>query len=113
MVLHDCCVDIECNLNHCKGGKPLASNFQIFSYKNRDSLHLKLSGDFDGSSAHELFNTLKKYDTDFLEIFIDTNNLKTINSFGIDVFQKKLGNLKHQFSNLIFIGANKHKIAPN
>jgi anti-anti-sigma regulatory factor len=91
----------------------MASNFQIFSYKNRDSLHLKLSGDFDGSSAHELFNTLKKYDADFLEIFIDTNNLKTINSFGIDVFQKKLGNLKHQFSNLIFIGANKHKIAPN
>ena len=91
----------------------MASNFQIFSYKNRDSLHLKLSGDFDGSSAHELFNTLKKYDTDFLEIFIDTNNLKTINSFGRDVFQKKLGNLKHQFSNLIFIGANKHLIAPN
>ena len=113
MVLHDCCVDIECNLNHYKGGKLLASNFQIFSYKNRDSLHLKLSGDFDGSSAHELFNTLKKNDADFLEIFIDTNNLKTINSFGRDVFQKKLGNLKHQFSNLIFIGANKHKIAPN
>ena len=91
----------------------MASNFQIFSYKNRESLYLKLSGDFDGSSAHELFNMLKKYDTDFLEIFIDTNNLKTINSFGIDVFQKKLGNLNHQFSNLIFIGANKHKIAPN
>ena len=89
VVLHDCYVDIACNLNHCKGGKFMASNFQIFSYKNRDSLHLKLSGDFDGSSAHELFNTFKKYDTDFLEIFIDTNNLKTINSFSIDVFQKK------------------------
>jgi hypothetical protein len=113
VVLHDCCVDIECNLNHYKGGKLLASNFQIFSYETRDSLHLKLSGDFDGSSAHELFNMLKSYDVGFWEIFIDTNNLKTINSFGRDVFQKKLGNLKHQFSNLIFIGANKHKIAPN
>ena len=91
----------------------MAPNFQIFTYKKRDSLHLKLFGDFDGSSAHELFNTLKKYDTDFLEIFIDTNNLKTINSFGRDVFQKKLGNLKHQLSNLIFIGANKHQIEPN
>ena len=91
----------------------MASNFQILSYKTRDSLHLKLSGDFDGSSAHELFNMLKSYDVDFWEIFIDTNNLKTINPFGKDIFQKKLGNLKHQFRNLIFIGANKHKIAPN
>jgi hypothetical protein len=25
----------------------MASNFQILSYKTRDSLHLKLDGDFD------------------------------------------------------------------
>jgi hypothetical protein len=29
----------------------MAANFQILSYKTRDSLHLKLKGDFDGNSA--------------------------------------------------------------
>ncbi len=47
----------------------MASNFRIFLHETRDSLHLKLDGDFDGSSAHELLNTLKKYDTDFSSSF--------------------------------------------
>jgi len=38
----------------------MASNFQIYSYKTRDSLHLKLNGDFDGNSAHELINILNE-----------------------------------------------------
>jgi hypothetical protein len=36
----------------------MASNFQIFTFKTKNSLHLKLDGDFDGNSAHELINTL-------------------------------------------------------
>ena len=39
----------------------MASNFQIYSFKTRDSLHLKLAGDFDGSSAYELINTLTEH----------------------------------------------------
>ena len=37
----------------------MATNFQIYPYKTRDSLLLRLAGDFDGSSAHELINTLE------------------------------------------------------
>ena len=84
----------------------MASNFQIFSFKTNDSLHLKLTGDFDGGSAHELINTLKKKDKGSEDIFIDTNNLKTINPFGIDVFQKNLNGIKKQLKNLIMFGAN-------
>jgi len=91
----------------------MASNFQIYSIKTNDSLHLKLTGDFDGSSAHELINTLIEYGAGFWDIFIDTDNLKTIHPFGRDVFQKNLNSFKKQLSNLIFIGANKHKIAQN
>ena len=90
----------------------MASNFQIFSFKTKDSLHLKLSGDFDGSSAHELINTLINHSAGLWDIFIDTNNLKTIHPFGIDVFQKNLNGIKKQLKNLIFVGANKYKIAP-
>jgi hypothetical protein len=39
----------------------MASNFRIYCHQNRDNLHLKLIGDFDGSSAYELINLLKNY----------------------------------------------------
>jgi hypothetical protein len=91
----------------------MASNFQIYSFKTNNSLHLKLTGDFDGSSAHELINTLIEHGTGFWNIFIDTDNLKTIHPFGRDVFQKNLNNFKKQLNNLTIIGANKYNIAPN
>jgi anti-anti-sigma regulatory factor len=93
--------------------KEMASNFQIFSYKTKDSLHLKLNGDFDGNSAYELINTLNEAGTGFWEIFIDTNGLKTIHPFGRDVFEKNLSNLNNKLSNLIFIGEKRHKISPS
>ena len=87
----------------------MASNFHIISYKNRDSLYLRLSGDFDGGSAHELINTLTKHGTGSWDIFIDTNNLKTIHPFGRDVFQKNFSSIKKQLKNLIIVRANKYK----
>jgi len=91
----------------------MASNFRILSHETRDSLHLKLTGDFDGNSAHELINTLIERGIGFYQIFIDTNDIKTIHPFGRNVFQKKLGSFNKQFGNLIFIGENEHKIALN
>ncbi len=91
----------------------MASNFHIFSFETRDTLHLKLAGDFDGNSAHELIDTLIKHEKRFYQVFIDTNDLKTIHPFGRDVFQKKLGGLNKQFENLIFIGLNEHTIFEN
>jgi len=88
----------------------MASNFHMFSFKTRDSLHLKLEGDFDGNSAYELLETLKKYGSVFYQIFIDTTDLKTIYPFGREVFQKKIGTFNKNFNNLIFIGENGHEI---
>jgi hypothetical protein len=47
-----------------KGRQPMAMNFKIFQLKSRNSVHLSLDGDFDGTSAHELINTLKSYGPD-------------------------------------------------
>jgi anti-anti-sigma regulatory factor len=91
----------------------MASDFQILFYKTRDSLHLKLNGDFDGNSAHELINALLEHGTSFYQIFIDTSGLKTIHSFGRAVFQKNFGFLNKKLNNLVFIGENGHKIATN
>ena len=89
----------------------MALNFQIYSFKTRDSLHLKLSGDFDGSSAYELIHTLTEHGKGFYEIFIDTNDLKSIHPYGREVFQKRLGILKNQFHGINFVGRNMHEIS--
>jgi len=88
----------------------MASNFKIYSFKTSDSLHLKLTGDFDGSSAYELINTLADYGKGFYEIFINTNDLKSIYPFGRQVFQKRLGALKKQFNGITFVGRNKQEM---
>ncbi len=90
----------------------MASNFHISRLLTRDSLHLKLEGDFDGSSAYELINILIEHGAGFNQIFIDTNNLKTVHPFGKDVFQKNLGRYNKIFNSLTFIGANGRKIIP-
>lgn len=88
----------------------MASNFRIYRHRTRDSLHLKLDGDFDGNSAHELINALMEYGMGLHQIFIDTNDLKTIHPFGKDVFQKNLGLSNNNLGNLVFIGQNGHNI---
>jgi hypothetical protein len=70
-----------------------------------------LHGDFDGTSAYELINTLKKQNRDFFTVFIDTNELNLINSFGIDVFQKNLPVGGRNKRNIIFVGRYKHRFA--
>lgn len=84
----------------------MSSNFQIYSFNTRESLHLELAGDFDGSSACELINKIIEYGKSFYEIFIDAHNLKIIHPYGRDIFQKELRAIKKQFNNITFIGRN-------
>ena len=88
----------------------MASNFQLMSYRNKNSLHLQLYGDFDGNSAYELINTLAKNGKNFVQIFIDTSDLNRLYPFGIDVFQNNNAMAKKTGS-FIFIGKYKHRFA--
>jgi anti-anti-sigma regulatory factor len=88
----------------------MASNFQIYSFKTRDSLHIKLTGDFDGSSAHELINTLENNNKSYYQIFVDTSDLKTIYPFGKMVLEKKFGSINKKSNNLILIGKNVNEL---
>ena len=84
----------------------MASNFKLFSHKTRDSTHLKLYGDFDGNSAHELLKAIQISASNSHEVFIDTEDLNNIYTFGREVFQNNFGVVKKQFKNLVFIGKN-------
>jgi len=87
----------------------MATNFRIAASRNGETLHLKLMGDFDGISAHELLDTLKKRVVHASRIFLDTNNLKDIYPFGLNVFYTNLHTLKDRSVELIFTGENASK----
>jgi anti-anti-sigma regulatory factor len=73
----------------------MASNFKILCYQKGDNLHIKLVGDFDGSSALELIETLNKHHGKVKKVIIQTGSLASIHPFGLQVFQNncKMNNL--------------------
>ncbi|MBW2096844.1 MAG: hypothetical protein JRI80_18435 [Deltaproteobacteria bacterium] len=84
----------------------MAENFKILIHRNDDNLHLKLVGDFDGSSAHQLLNQLMKYSPKFSTTFINTDCLGNLIPFGLSVFKNNLNPLKKRRFHLIFTGDN-------
>jgi hypothetical protein len=66
----------------------VATNFKIVSHKNKGTLQLRLTGDFDGSSACELINALEAFTDVGGKIVVDTCGLLSIHPFGKGVFQK-------------------------
>lgn len=88
----------------------MANNFKFLLNRIRDKIHLKLYGDFDGSSAFELINILKKYKNVPNQIVIDTNNLNTIYSFGINVFKKNISVMDIKINNIIITGKKRFSL---
>ena len=86
----------------------MASNFTFSFHQTSDSLHMKLHGDLDGSSACEIINALKNYRKSSSKIFIHTNYLSTIHPFGKDVFQKNLSTFNKKYNNIRFTGKHKN-----
>jgi hypothetical protein len=82
----------------------MAKNFRIFLHKTQDSLHMKLMGDFDGSSAAELIHVLRNNQTPYYQVFINTRELSAIHPFGMDVFQKQFSALQQSGPAVRFIG---------
>ena len=66
----------------------MASNFKIISHKNKGNVHIRLTGDFDGSSACELINVLEACNKTRGKIVIDTCGLLSIHPFGRGVFHR-------------------------
>lgn len=86
-------------------------NFKIFQLKNKNSVHLTLDGDFDGTSAHELINTLKTCGSGVNQVFINTNGLKSIHPFGQVVLYRNLSGLCASCRNLVFIGEHGRRLS--
>jgi hypothetical protein len=89
----------------------MAMNFKIFQLKSKNSVHLTLDGDFDGTSAHELINMLKSYGPDIDQVFINTNGIKTVHPFGQVVLYRNLPALSSHRRSLVFIGNHRRRLS--
>jgi hypothetical protein len=89
----------------------MAQNFDISMHRNSDNLHLKLSGDFDGSSACQLLDVLRQYSHSSHKIIIHTSCLGDICLFGRETFRCRLRGLKGGCSRILFTGDNAVQLA--
>ncbi len=90
----------------------MALDFRISMHRNSDNLHLKLLGDFDGSSACQLLDVLRKYSHGSHKIIIHTSCLTDICAFGRETFRCNLSGLKGGCSRILFTGDNASQLAP-
>jgi len=90
----------------------MAINFRISTHRNSDNLHLKLMGDFDGSSACELINILKANTHNTSMVFIHTNSLNQIHPFGRRVFCNNLHDINGGSLKFVFTGEKALQLEP-
>jgi stage II sporulation protein AA (anti-sigma F factor antagonist) len=83
----------------------MAKNFHVSAREpGSQSLVLQLIGDFDASSACELINILDDSVKTFNKVAIDTDGLRTINAFGLDVFLPRMSKLNNTRADIKVIG---------
>jgi anti-anti-sigma regulatory factor len=90
----------------------MSPNFRIKPTRNDVKIILKLSGDFDGSSAFELINALMENSGRAEKIIVNTSGLSSIHPFGAGVFQKNCF-LQRRAPELIITGKHGSKLAPD
>lgn len=72
-------------------GEIMSANFEIRIREAKDNLYMELKGDFDGSSAWELVNTIMLKDKGIGKIFVNTDNVGEVIPFGSAVFESLVG----------------------
>ena len=89
----------------------MASNFGIAVHRSSDGFGLKLAGDFDATSAYELIYAIKKLPENTVKISIHTNGLKSISSFGLNVFHRNMRQVDGVSKKIVFTGNNASQLA--
>jgi anti-anti-sigma factor len=86
----------------------MAKNFRMLSEKkNSRSVCIRLQGDFDGTSAHELVNLLHTYSGGYPEVAIDTEGLNSVHCHGLNVFIIRMKIMRKSYAGIVFSGKFK------
>lgn len=73
----------------------MAANFKIQVEKKKGSSHFYLSGDFDGSSACELVNTVKEKGAPDCRVTIHIGGIKRLAPFGEAVLDNRFQEIRN------------------
>jgi len=88
----------------------MARNFRVEISRTPNGVHLHLQGDFDGSSAHVLANTLETHRNGSGRIVVHTEGLTNLLPFGVAVFQDHLRLVKKGPATVVFTGENRERM---
>jgi anti-anti-sigma regulatory factor len=91
----------------------MASSFRIVMHEASENLHLRLIGDFDGSSAFELIELLKNRAHAVQKVFIHTSGLGEVHPFGLGVFEKRASELREELQKIHFTGDKAELVSPD
>ena len=89
----------------------MATNFKVFVHRNSENVHLLLTGDFDGTSAYELLEVMRRNSFRASRVFIHTASLRHIEPFGRAVFCNNLNAFKARSLRLFFTGNKASQLA--
>jgi hypothetical protein len=84
----------------------------ITTLRRGESIEFRLQGDFDGTSACELLNTLEDECHRTGRVVVDTSKLRQVYPFGRETFRRRLYLIKHLPIRLTFRGDKASRIAP-
>ena len=90
----------------------MASNFRVSTHRNSENIHLKLIGDFDEISAHQLIDVLEENRKNINKVFIHTNSLRRVHPFGCHLFHHHLKTLERPLMNILFTGDHANRFVP-
>ena len=90
----------------------MASNFRVYVHRNSENVHLLLTGDFDGKSAYELLEVMKRSSFRASRVFIHTESLEHVEPFGRLLFQDRLKAIEPGSLRLLFTGSRASQLAP-
>lgn len=94
-----------------ENGGMMDGNFSLKTHQNNKDLHIHLQGTFDGSSAFELIQTLKRRNSHNNFVFIDTSHLTETLPFGKTILDTHLPKNKSRIR-LHFTGSHARSIIP-
>lgn len=90
----------------------MAANFVICVDRDEHTLNLKLTGDFDRTSANELIEVLKGNRAGVTMATIETSGLEHMDPTGQNMFRREIHTLKDFCYRLVFTGRNARQLAP-
>jgi hypothetical protein len=89
----------------------MANNFRVDVIGgDMKRLNLKILGDFDGTSAFRLLNVIEKKGGSARKITIDTDGLRSVNTFGTDIFRANIAEMSKGVIDIDYTGRFKEAL---